>query len=166
MADQHLLPGYETVFITKNEMTDDALAAMRQRMVGIIESFSGKSVAIEDLGKRKMAYTIQKESRGHYTLLVYTGQPGVVAEIERNLRISDQVVRFLSIQISEEYEPSTYERKAYLDDKPETRDFSRGGYRGGDRWDRGGRGSGDRYDRGGDRGDRGGDRGDRGGEKA
>jgi small subunit ribosomal protein S6 len=102
------LPGYETTFITRGELTDEGLKTLQERVNSIVSQFGGDVVLTEDWGKRKLAYPIAKETRGHYTYLVYTGQPGVVHEIERNLRIHDHVLRFLSVNLANEFEAEAF----------------------------------------------------------
>lgn len=104
----NLLPGYETTFITRVDLSDDALKTLKDRLAGIVQSFKGEIVYSEDWGKRKFAYPIQKEVRGQYTHIVYTGTGDVVAELERNLRLQDSVLRFLTVVVSKEFDKDTY----------------------------------------------------------
>ncbi|OFZ78499.1 MAG: 30S ribosomal protein S6 [Bdellovibrionales bacterium RIFOXYD1_FULL_53_11] len=106
-----LLPGYETTFITKPELSDDGLKAVNDRIISIVQSFGGDIVLAEDWGKRKLAYRISKETRGHYTYVVYTGKPGVVTEIERNLRIHEHVIRFLTVNLDVEFEAEEFKKR-------------------------------------------------------
>lgn len=103
-----VLPGYETTFITRVDLSDDALKALKERLTAIVQSFGGELVYSEDWGKRKLAYPIQKETRGQYTHLVYTGRGDVVAEMERNLRLNDSVLRFLTIVVAKEFNKEIY----------------------------------------------------------
>ena len=179
----HLLPGYETTLITRAEMTDDALKTLRDRMAAIVATYGGEVVMQEDWGKRKLAYPIQKETRGQYTYIVYSGKPGIVHELERNLRIHEHVLRFLTVNLAEEFVPEQFVKdrannQAIAKRRDEERELrreqrhaehrgGRGGYGGG--YGGGGYGGGDDYEGGGHRGrDRewGGDRdSDRGGSE-
>lgn len=105
------LPGYETIFITRSELTDEALRTLQERIGQIVTNFNGESVLSEDWGKRKLAYPIEKESRGHYSFVVYTGKPGVVHEIERNLRLHDHVLRFLTVNLESEFDAAAYKKQ-------------------------------------------------------
>lgn len=105
------LPGYETTFITRPEMTEDSLRALKDRLTGLIQSFSGEIVLTEDWGKRRLAYPIEKETRGQYSYLVYTGKPGVVSEIERTLRIQDHVLRYLSVTFGKEFDGEEFKKQ-------------------------------------------------------
>jgi small subunit ribosomal protein S6 len=66
----------------------------------------------EDWGKRKFAYPIEKEVRGHYTHFVYTGKGDVVAEIERNLRLHESTLRFLTINLAKEFSKDIYSKES------------------------------------------------------
>jgi len=105
------IPGYETTFITRSEMSDEAVKALQERLEAVIASFQGAVVLTEDWGRRKMAYPIKKETRGHYTYIVYTGTGEVVHEIERNLRLHDHVLRFLSVNLGSEFDPQTFRNR-------------------------------------------------------
>jgi len=104
------LPGYETTFITRSEMSDEALKALQERLFAITGQFGGELVLTEDWGKRKLAYAIHKETRGHYTYFVYTGHGDVVHEMERNLRLNDQVLRFLTVNLEKEFSAEGFKK--------------------------------------------------------
>jgi len=105
------LPGYETTFITKSELTDEGLKTLQERLSQVISSFQGEIVLTEDWGKKKLAYPIRKESRGHYTYLVYTGKGDVVHEIERNLRLHDHTLRFLTVNLEREFDGAKFQKQ-------------------------------------------------------
>ncbi len=102
------LAGYETTFITRSEMTDDALKTLQDRLNSVVAEYKGELVAHEDWGTKKFAYKIQKEQRGRYTHFVYTGAGNIVAEIERNLRLNEHVLRFLSVNVAKEFNKEAY----------------------------------------------------------
>lgn len=105
------LAGYETTVITRSELSDEALKTLQERLSGVVRDFKGEIVLTEDWGRRKMAYTIQKETRGHYTYMVYTGQRDVVHEIERNLRLHDHVLRFLTVNLEKEFDIEKFRKQ-------------------------------------------------------
>lgn len=102
--------GYETIFITRPEMTDDALKTLQERLTNVVSQYKGEMALTEDWGRRKLAYPIQKETRGQYTYFVYTGTGDIVHEIERNLRLNDQVLRFLTVNLEQEFEVETFRK--------------------------------------------------------
>lgn len=105
------LPGYETTYITRSEMTDEGLKALNERIVNIIGNYKGEVVLTEDWGRRKLAYPIQKETRGQYTYVVYTGTGDIVHEIERNLRLHEHVLRFLSVNLEKEFDIENFRKR-------------------------------------------------------
>src|SRR5947209_18787176 len=105
------LPGYETTIITRSELSDDALKALKDRLTGVITSFNGEIVLTEDWGKRKLAYPIHKETRGQYSYLVYTGKGDVVHEMERNLRLNEHVLRFLTVNLAQEFDAEVFQKR-------------------------------------------------------
>lgn len=107
------MPGYETTFIAKVELSDESLKAIQEKMKSIVESFGGEIVLTEDWGKRRLAYTIGKETRGHYIFFAYTAKPGVVAEIERNLRINENIIRFLTVHLTKEFDKEDFMKGKY-----------------------------------------------------
>ncbi len=105
------LPGYETTFITRAEMADEGLKALSEKLVAIVGQYGGELVLTEDWGKRKLAYSIQKEARGQYTYLVYTGRGEIVHEMERNLRLHEHVLRFLTVNLEDEFEADAFRKR-------------------------------------------------------
>lgn len=105
------LAGYETTFITRPEITDEAQKALVERLNGVVTNYGGEVVLTEDWGRRKMAYPIKKEARGLYTYLVYTGKSDIVHEIERNLRLNEHVLRFLSVNLETEFDSEIFRKR-------------------------------------------------------
>ena len=105
------LPGYETTFVTKVDLSDDALKTLTDRLFGIVKAYGGELVYQEDWGKRKLAYPIVNETRGQYTYFVFTGTPDVVTELERNLRLNEATLRFMTITLAKEFDKDTYAKE-------------------------------------------------------
>jgi small subunit ribosomal protein S6 len=105
------LPGYETTLITRVDLSDDGLKSLKDRLFTIVKEFGGEVVAEEDWGKRKFAYPIQKEVRGHYTHFVYSAKGDVVHEIERNLRLHESVLRFMTVNLAKEFAKDVYAKE-------------------------------------------------------
>jgi len=104
--------GYETTFILRPDITDDAQKALIEKFKGIIQAHGGQTLTVEEWGKRKLAYAIQRETRGVYVYMLYTGNNSLVAELERNLRITEQVIRFLTVHLGKDFDPAKFKRRA------------------------------------------------------
>lgn len=94
-----ILNEYETIYVARPDLTDDVMGKMTTRFESIITDNAGTILVAEDWGKRKLAYTIARHVRGHYVYLNYVGPATLVAEIERNLRNEDQLLRFLTVNL-------------------------------------------------------------------
>src|SRR5215470_17072075 len=152
------MPLYEHVFLARQDASTQQVEELTTQMTGIVEQACGKVTKTENWGVRSLTYRMNKNRKAHFVLLNIEAPSAAIAEIERQERISEDVIRYLSVRVEEHEEgPSAMMRKA---DRDRERD-DRGG--GGFRDREGGGFRGDR-DGGGFRGDRdgGGFRGDRG----
>ena len=159
------MPLYEHVFLARQDASPQQVEELTTQMTGIVEQAGGKVTKTENWGVRSLTYRMNKNRKAHFVLLNIDAPSAAIAEIERQERISEDVIRYLSVRVEEHEEgPSAMMRKADRD--RERDDRGGGGFRGdrdgGFRGDREGGGfRGDR-DGGGFRGDGGGFRGDRG----
>lgn len=93
---------YETVFILRSDVLDEDRNKVLSRMTGIIEKLDGHILMQEEWGKRKLAYKIQKSAYGIYYYLRYLGYNDMVAEIERNLRILEPVIKYMTVKLGDD----------------------------------------------------------------
>ena len=93
---------YETVFILRSDVLDEERTKVLNRLNGIIEKLDGHLLMQEEWGKRKLAYKIQKSAYGIYYYLRYLGYNDMVAEIERNLRILEPVIKYMTVKLGED----------------------------------------------------------------
>src|SRR5206468_12893050 len=105
---------YETTYILRPNTPNEGVAEVNTRIKGIIEGMGGKIIKIDNWGKRRLAYEVAKERKGIYLYWLYLAQPGVVEETERNLRMLDNVIRYLSIKVDENIDVSA--RPSEIDD--------------------------------------------------
>jgi small subunit ribosomal protein S6 len=147
------MPLYEHVYLARQDISQAQVEALTKEYTQVIEEGGGRVGKTEYWGLKTVAFKIKKNRKAHYSLMNIDAPPAAIAEMERRMGLSPDVIRFLTVRVeAHETEPSIQMRKSDRDDR---RDGERGGFRG----DRGGF-RGDRGPRGGDRG---GYRGDRGG---
>jgi small subunit ribosomal protein S6 len=152
------MPLYEHVFLARQDASPQQVEELTTQMTGIVEQAGGKVTKTENWGVRSLTYRMNKNRKAHFVLLNIEAPAAAISEIERQERISEDVIRYLSVRVEEHEEgPSAMMRKA---DRDRERDDRGGGGFRGDR-DGGFRGDRDGGFRGGDR-DGGGFRGDRG----
>ncbi len=157
------MPLYEHVFLARQDISAQQVETMMKEYTGIIEGLGGKVPKTEYWGIKSLAFKMKKARKAHYALFNIDAPPAAVAEMERLMGISTDILRFLTVKVDElEVEPSAMMRKSDRDDRDRDGPGGGGGFRGGDRGGRGGPGGGGGF-RGGDRpgGGGGGFRGDR-----
>jgi small subunit ribosomal protein S6 len=93
---------YELMFIVRPDMTDEDLDKLISTLESAVTSASGKFVKVEKMGKRRLAYTVRRFHDGIYVLLTVEGGGVVMHELERRLRVTEPVIKFLTVRIDEE----------------------------------------------------------------
>jgi small subunit ribosomal protein S6 len=96
---------YETIYILRPDSTTDVIAQVNTKVRGVIEGGGGALLKVDNWGKRKLAYEVKKQLKGIYLFFSYLGTAGLVEELERNLRLTDSVIRYYSIKIAENVDP-------------------------------------------------------------
>ena len=92
---------YEELFIVRHDATDEEIDPLIEQLTGIIAATGGNVDKAEKWGVRKLAYRVQKRQEGYYVLLRFTAGPTAAKEIERRLRVSDLVMKFITVRIDE-----------------------------------------------------------------
>ncbi|MEL6060605.1 MULTISPECIES: 30S ribosomal protein S6 [unclassified Methylobacterium] len=142
------MPLYEHVLLARQDVTSQQVEQMIDTYKGVIEQNGGRLEKIEMWGVKSLAYRIKKNRKAHFALLNIDAPPAAIAEMERQMQISEDVLRFMTVRVEElDQEPSAMMQKRDRDDRKDRergrrRDdegFGGGGF-GGDRGDRGDRG--------------------------
>jgi small subunit ribosomal protein S6 len=98
---------YETIYILKPDVTRDAQEKIATRLNEVLARESGKLTLIENWGRRPLAYPVAKQRRGVYVYLKYLGGGVLVSEIERNLRMLDDVVKYQTVLTNADVDAGT-----------------------------------------------------------
>lgn len=148
------MPLYEHVFLARQDVTSQQAEALAAQYKEVLEAHGGSVAKTESWGLKSIAFRIRKNRKAHYTLMNIDAPHAAVAEMERQMSINEDILRFMTVRVEAlEEAPSAMLQKRDRDDRGE-RGFGDRGFGGGGRGFGGG-------DRGGDRG--GGDRGGGGG---
>ncbi len=89
------MANYETMFILQPELEAEAEEELLSGMKGVIEKLGGSVTAVDDWGKRKLAYEVSKFNEGHYYILQFAGTHETIPELEHFFRVKDEVIRFM-----------------------------------------------------------------------
>ena len=88
---------YESIIIINPNCTDEALKALEDKFTGLINE-KGKVESYENMGKKKLAYEVKKNKEGFYVLINFEAKPDSITELERNYRITDEVIKFIVVR--------------------------------------------------------------------
>lgn len=112
------MPLYEHIFLARQDVTPQQVDAMVETYKGVLESNGGKVEKIENWGLKSLAYRIKKNRKAHFALFNIDGPAAAVAEMERQMRINEDILRFMTIRVEElETEPSVMMQKRDRDDR-------------------------------------------------
>jgi small subunit ribosomal protein S6 len=102
---------YETVFISDPDLQDQAREDLFDKARNIITKENGILLNLDEWGNKKLAYEIKKKLRGHYACLTYGGTGDLVKELERNFRLSDDTMKFMTILLSDDVTAESLEKE-------------------------------------------------------
>ena len=92
------MKAYEILYIIRPDLDEEATTALVDRLSGLVASNGGDNLTVEKWGKRRLAYEIQDYKEGQYILMNFEGEGRTSQEIERIMKISDDVIRFLTVR--------------------------------------------------------------------
>jgi small subunit ribosomal protein S6 len=97
---------YEVVFIAAPTLTSEELDSFINHIQTVVEGKNGKVVKVDNWGKKSLAYKINRFREGYYVVLSIEGDGSAVAEVERRFRVTDYIVRFITVRIDEDLKRS------------------------------------------------------------
>ncbi len=93
---------YELMFIVRPDMTDEDLDKLIANLQSVVPGSGGNVKRVDKMGKRRLAYTVRRFHEGIYVLFVVEGGGAVIHELERRLRVTEPVIKFLTVRVDEE----------------------------------------------------------------
>jgi small subunit ribosomal protein S6 len=103
---------YEELFIVRPDATDEEIDPLVEQLKGVVTTHGGTVEKTDKWGIRRLAYRVQKRSEGNYILIQFSATPDTVHEVERRLRVSDMVLKFITVRIDEKMKRVDKRRKA------------------------------------------------------
>ncbi|MGD9075761.1 MAG: 30S ribosomal protein S6 [Desulfobacteraceae bacterium] len=102
---------YETLYIVNPELDDENYKAVVDKFKDLIEKEKGVIVKLEEWGKQRLAYLVKKFNQGSYVLMDYCGGSGITAELERDLKLDDRVLKYQTVKLADDVEPQALIQK-------------------------------------------------------
>src|SRR5215203_3826858 len=93
---------YEVMYIVDPETPVDRIEKLNEAVGKVIEKEGGTVIRMDDIGRRNLAYPIEKKTEGHYVLFEVDGTGQEIAELERRMRVNDMIIRFVTIRVDED----------------------------------------------------------------
>ncbi|MBS1815077.1 MAG: 30S ribosomal protein S6 [Acidobacteria bacterium] len=93
---------YEVMYIVRPDTTEEDLDKLIEGFNTVVTSGGGEVASAEKMGRRRLAYTVRKFNDGQYILMTISADGKVVAELERRLRVTEQVIKFITVRTDEE----------------------------------------------------------------
>ena len=93
---------YETIFLVKPSLSDEEVQKTIEKIKGVIQKSGGEFTQAENWGKKKLAYEVRKEKRATYILLHFKGRGSLVTELERNYRLDESIIKFITLKVDGE----------------------------------------------------------------
>lgn len=92
---------YETMYILKSDMEAEQTSTLVSKYQTLVTEHGGEISKLEEMGKRRLAYEINHSRDGYYVLMEYSADTDFTRELERQMRIDDSVIRFLTVRVGE-----------------------------------------------------------------
>ncbi len=120
------MPYYESVYIARQDISAQQVETVTQDLTTVVENNGGRIAKSEYWGLRGLAYRVKKNRKGHYVLMHIDGPAAAIHEMERNMRINEDVIRYLTVKVDklEEGPSAMMQSRGGRDDR---RDDRRGG---------------------------------------
>ena len=101
---------YETLFVVKPTLTEEEIAAQITKVKDVLVKEGAELVGTDDMGMRKLAYPVEKNDRGYYTILFYKAEGKVISELERNIKINEDIIKFLTVKYTKNKELAQFDK--------------------------------------------------------
>jgi small subunit ribosomal protein S6 len=92
---------YETMYILKSDLEAEQTSTLVSKYQSLVTEHGGEISKLEEMGKRRLAYEINHNRDGYYVLMEYSADTDFTRELERQMRIDDSVIRFLTVRVGE-----------------------------------------------------------------
>jgi small subunit ribosomal protein S6 len=105
-SKENIVRNYEVVFVAAPTLDSEELDGFIEHIQAVVEGKNGKVVKVDNWGKKTLAYRIKKFREGYYVVLNIEGDGSAIAELERRFRVTDYILRFISVRIDEDLKRS------------------------------------------------------------
>ena len=101
---------YEVMYIADPETADDVIGKINETVEKLVQTEGGSVVRTDDIGRKRLAYQINKKKEGYYVLFEIEGSGQEIAEIERRMRVNDAIIRYMTVRVDEDRKSAEQKR--------------------------------------------------------
>ncbi|MCP4681834.1 MAG: 30S ribosomal protein S6 [Desulfobacterales bacterium] len=109
---------YETLYLINPDLADEDYKGIVEKFNNLIEKNKGELIKVDEWGKKTLAYNIKKFDKGYYVLLKYCGEPGIIEDLKRDLKLDDSILKHQTIKLGDNVDPKALKSEA---EKSETK---------------------------------------------
>ncbi len=118
---------YETACIINPDIGEEAIKATVQKIISLVEKHNGKDVEVDEWGRRRLAYPIQKKKEGYYVIFTYTSPSEASKELERMLKFNEDIMRFQTVKLTKRVAKEAVAEEASAEAGTESSEDKEGG---------------------------------------
>ena len=107
---RNTMNNYETLYVLKPTLTDEETAANITKIEEILVKNGAKILATDKMGMRRLAYPVEKNERGVYTIVYFKAEGTLINELERNLKFNEEVIKYLTVKYTKQKEVAQFEK--------------------------------------------------------
>ena len=107
---RNTMNNYETLYVLKPTLTDEETAANIEKIEAILVKNGAEILATDKMGMRRLAYPVEKNERGVYTIVYYKAEGTLINELERNLKFNEEVIKYLTVKYTKQKEVAQFEK--------------------------------------------------------
>ena len=97
---------YEMMFIARTDIPEEEIDKLNAQMESVVSGAGGKTEKVTKMGRRRLAYRVKKQREGLYILFNFEGNGDTVREFERRLKVTDAVIKYLTVRVDERAKPA------------------------------------------------------------
>ena len=102
---------YETLYLLRSDLSEDQYQELLKKYNDRITSLDGIVIHVDEWGKKNLAYPIRKFEEGYYIIVKYCGRPGIVQDLEREFKLDENILRYLTVKLSDKADPEELKKR-------------------------------------------------------
>lgn len=108
---EEIMRFYETLYLLRPDLSEDQYQELLKKYNDRITSLDGIVIHVDEWGKKNLAYPIRKFEEGYYIIVKYCGRPGIVQDLEKEFKLDENILRYLTVKLSDKADPEELKKR-------------------------------------------------------